>query len=161
AAGTHRRGLEDVVLADPPEGILEHLLGVGLEYDALTGTPSPNVDLLEEALREFPAVVARVALRAQVDVALRAAQRAEIFLHVLGIGVAGEHRGHHERAVDDLAEAELLEEVVGPGKQRRGRHLAVDQLLQPRKQDTVGKRELDGGERQVLPYASEWTEVCA
>src|SRR2546427_12746776 len=84
-----------------------------------------------------------------------------LFRSVRGIGIAGEHRGHHERAVDDLAEAELLEEVVRPRKQRRGRHLAVDQLLQPRKQDAVGKRELDFGERQVLLERLEGRVVAA
>jgi hypothetical protein len=63
-----------------------------------------------------------------VDVALRAAQGAEI-LHVLRIGLGASMRSRRsERGVDHLAEAELLGEIVGPAEQRRGRHLAVDQL---------------------------------
>src|SRR6185295_14882066 len=132
ASLTHRAWLEDPALADPLEGVLEHFPGVGLEHDALARSPAAGVDLGEEALRELVAVVLRVELRAQVDVALRKAQRGEEFPEVRGRGLAGDHRRHHERRVDDLAEAELLEEVVRPGEERCGRDFAVDELLQPR-----------------------------
>jgi hypothetical protein len=58
-----------------------------------------------------------VKLGPQVDVALRPAQRPEIFAHVFGIGRAGDHRGHHEREIDDFAKAELLGEIVRAAEQ--------------------------------------------
>src|SRR6185503_13608444 len=75
----HRAGLEDAALADPLEGVLEHFPAIGLEHDALARPRAAGVDLGEEALRELVAVVLRVELRAQVDVALRKAQRGEEF----------------------------------------------------------------------------------
>ena len=68
----------------------------------------------------------RIKLRAQVDVALGEAQRAEVFPDILRVGVAGDHGGHHEARIDDLPEAELLQEVVGAAEHGGGRHLAVD-----------------------------------
>jgi len=55
----------------------------------------------------------RVEFGTQIDVALRLAQGAEIFAQILRIGVTRDRGGHHERGVDHLAEAELLEEVIG------------------------------------------------
>ena len=40
------------------------------------------------------------------------AQRAEELAQVLRIGIARDHRRDHEGGVDDLAEAELLGEVI-------------------------------------------------
>src|SRR5712692_10178774 len=92
----------------------------------------------------------RVELGPQIDVALRAAQRPEVLPDVLRIGIAGEHRRNHEGGVDDLAETELLDEVVRPAEERRSGYLAVDQPLQAREQDAVGERELDLVGRKVL-----------
>src|SRR5262245_18762876 len=102
-ARPHAVLVEDFALRDPLEGLLEHLARVGLEHDALARTPAPRVDLGVEARGELLAVVVGVELGAQVDVALRAAQRAEVLLHVLRVRIAGEHRGHHEGGVDHLA----------------------------------------------------------
>ena len=143
AAGAHLAVFEDAVLGDPALRVVEGFARVGLEHDALARAPAARVHLLEEARREFVAVVVRVALGPQVDVALRAAQRAEILLHVLRVHVARDHGGDHEGGVDDLAEAELLGEVVRAAEQRRRRHLAVDQLLQAAEQHAVGERQLD------------------
>jgi hypothetical protein len=46
-------------------------LGVGLEDEALAGAPAAGVHLRVEALGEFVLVVMRVAVGAQVEVALR------------------------------------------------------------------------------------------
>src|SRR3954463_10267654 len=48
-AGAHVLALEDVALADPLEGLLEHFLRVGLEDDALARTPAARVDHRDEA----------------------------------------------------------------------------------------------------------------
>src|SRR5258706_11815051 len=85
AARAHGAGLEQLALADPLEGILEHFPGVGLEHDALARAPAPRVHLAEEALREFIAVMVRVELRPQIDVALRQAQRGEEFFQVAAL----------------------------------------------------------------------------
>src|ERR1043166_5938429 len=75
-AGPHLAVLEDLALGDPGEGLLEHLLGVGLEDDALAGAPATRVHAGMEALGELIPVVVGVELGPQVDVALGAAQRA-------------------------------------------------------------------------------------
>ena len=105
--------------------MLEHLLGIGLEDDALAGPPAPRVHAGVEALGELGLVVVRVEFGPQVDVALRPSQRAEELADVLRLGVAVEHGGDHECVVDDLAEAQLLGEVVGPAEERAGRCLAI------------------------------------
>ena len=46
--------------------------------------------------------------------------------------------------------AELLGQVVGPGKQRRGRRLTVDQELHALEQHAVGERQVDLVGRHVL-----------
>ena len=61
-----------------------------------------------ETLREFVLVVVGVELGPKIDVALRAAQRAEVSLDVFRVGLALDHRGDHEGGIDHLAEAELL-----------------------------------------------------
>ena len=67
-----------------------------------------------------------------------------------GSGATGDHRRHHERGVDHLAEAELLEEVVRSAEERYRRDLAVDRELHPPEEQPVGERELDVVERHVL-----------
>src|SRR3954471_600968 len=141
-ARPHGARFEDLALMDPAEGVLEDLLGVGLEHDPLAGPPPPGVHLRQKALGEFVAVMLGVELGPQVDVALREAQGRKIFPQVLAVGIAGDHRGHHEAGVDYLAKTELLEKIVRSGEHCRCRHLPVDELLQPRKKNPVGEREL-------------------
>src|SRR5438132_11789502 len=83
APRAHLAVLEDLAFGDPGEGLLEHLLGVGLEDDALAGAPAPRVHAGMEALGELGLVVVRVELGPQVDVALRPSQRAEELADVL------------------------------------------------------------------------------
>ena len=45
--------------------------------------------------------------------------------------------------VDDLAEPELLQEVVRAAEQRSGRHLAVDQQFHAAEQQAVGEGQHD------------------
>jgi len=91
----------------------------------------------------------RIAIGSQVDVALRPLQGAEEFAQVLRLRLAADHGGDHETGVDDLAEAKLLGEVVRPGKQRRGRRLAVHQQLHPFEQHAVAERQIDALGRHV------------
>jgi hypothetical protein len=104
---------EDGVLCDPVDGLGVGFLGVGLEDEALAGAPAAGVHQRVEALGEFVLVVMRLAVGAQVEVALRAVQGAEEFAQILGVGVAVDHRRDHKGHVDDFAEAELLGEVIG------------------------------------------------
>src|SRR5471032_2786205 len=67
-----------------------------------------------EAVGEFILVVVGVEFRAQVDVALRQAQRAEIAANVFRVRRALDHGRYHEGGVDHLAEAELFGKVMGP-----------------------------------------------
>jgi hypothetical protein len=130
--------------------LLEHLLRVGLEDDALAGAPAPRVHHGVIALGKFIPVVARVEFRTQVDVALGALQGAEIAPDVLGIGRAVDHGGDHEGGVDHLAEAELLDEVIGTAEQRRRPAPALDQELEAAKQHAVLEVEIDLAGREIL-----------
>src|ERR1051325_8360261 len=47
---SHRAVLEDPALANPLEGVLEDLLGVRLEYDALARAPAAGGEVLGGAL---------------------------------------------------------------------------------------------------------------
>ena len=62
---------EDAVRCDPVDGLGVGFLGVGLEDEALAGAPAAGVHQRVEALEEFVLVVMRVAVGAQVEVALR------------------------------------------------------------------------------------------
>jgi hypothetical protein len=64
---------EDAAPCDPVEGLGVSFLGLGLEDQALAEAPAAGVHLRVEALGEFVVVVMRVAVGAQVEVALRAA----------------------------------------------------------------------------------------
>ena len=64
---------EDAVLCDPVDGLGVGFLRVGLEDEAFAGAPAAGVHQRVEALGEFVLVVMRVAVGAQVEVALRAA----------------------------------------------------------------------------------------
>src|SRR6516164_4743089 len=127
ASRTHLSLGENLVPRDPLERLLEDLARIRLEDDPLARPPAARVHLRVETLGKLLLVVMRVKLGAKVQVALRPAQGAEILLHVLGIGIAGNHRRHHERGVDDFAKSELLREVIRSAEERRGRQLAVDQ----------------------------------
>src|SRR4051794_24553412 len=71
AAVAHGAFGEDAVAGDPVEGLGVGFLGVGLEHEALAWAPAAGVHLRVEALGEFVLVVVRVAVWAQVEVALR------------------------------------------------------------------------------------------
>jgi hypothetical protein len=73
AAVAHSAFGEDAVPGDPVEGLGVSFLGVGLEDQALAGAPAAGVHQRVKALGEFVLVVMRVAVGAQVEVALRAA----------------------------------------------------------------------------------------
>ena len=104
AAAAHLAFGEDAVAGDPVDGLGVGFFGVGLEDQALAGAPAAGVHLRVEALGEFVLVVMRVAVGAQVEVALRAAQGAEEFAQVFRVRVAADHRRDHEGRVDVLRE---------------------------------------------------------
>ena len=92
---------------------------------------------------EFLLVVVGIAIGAQIDVALRALERAEELAQVFGIGIAGHHGRDHERRVDHFAEAKLFGEVVGAAEQGRGLRLAIDELIEAMEQHAVGEGQID------------------
>src|SRR5882757_1050998 len=103
-----------------------------------------------EALRKFVSVVVRIELGAQVDVALRLPERAEIAPDVLRLRRSLDHRGDHEGGVDDLAEAKLFGEVVGTVEERGRLTPAVKQRLHAVKQHAVLEGQLDPASGDVL-----------
>src|SRR5215813_360206 len=103
-----------------------------------------------ETLGEFVSVVMRVQLRAQVDVALRLLERAEIAPDIFRIRRALDHRRDHEGGVDDLAESKLLGEIIWPVEQRGRRALAVEQHLDPVEQHAVLEGQLYLVRRKIL-----------
>jgi hypothetical protein len=78
-----------------------------------------------KALGKFLEIIVGVKLGPQVDVALSALERAEIFPHVFRIRSALDHRRDHEGRVHDLSKAELLCEIIRAAEERRRRHLTV------------------------------------
>src|SRR5215831_9356325 len=149
-AAAHFAAREDAVLLDPGKRLLERRFRVRLEHQPLAGTPAPGIHLIVEAQRKFFLVVVRVELGPQIDVALGAAQAAEIFAYILRIGRAVDDRRHHEGGVDDFAKAELLDKIVRPAEQRDRRHLAIDQHFHAAEQKAVAKRELDLLQLEIL-----------
>jgi hypothetical protein len=93
---------EDAVAGDPREGLGMGVLCVGLEQEPLAGTPAARVDQRMGALGEFVPVIVRLTVGAQVEVALRTAQRAGIFAQILEVGQPMDHRCDHEGRVDDF-----------------------------------------------------------
>jgi hypothetical protein len=87
----HLVGREDGVPGDPFARLSESLARVRLEDDALARPPASGVDLIAKARRKLLLVIMRVALRPEIDIALRQAQGAEIFANILGIRFAGDH----------------------------------------------------------------------
>jgi hypothetical protein len=79
-----------------------------------------------------------------------ALERAEELAQIFGVRIARHHGRDHERRVDHFAETELLREVVEAAEQRRGLRLALDQLIEPMKQHTVGEGQIDLARRHVL-----------
>src|SRR5271169_793859 len=88
-AAAHLAARKDAVLLDPLKGFLKGLFRIRLEHQSLAGTPTPRIYRAMEAHRELLLVVVGIKLRPQVDVALRATQRAEVFTHVFRVGCAG------------------------------------------------------------------------
>src|SRR5262249_39655351 len=124
---SHFLAAEDAMPRDPFKGILECLLGIRFEHETLTRSPSARIHLVVKTEREFFLVIMGEKFRAQIDIALRPTQGAEEFADVLRVRRASDHRCHHEGGVDNLAKAQLLDEIVRPAEQRRSRQLPVDQ----------------------------------
>src|SRR6266446_4191583 len=116
-AGTHAAIGEDAVVRDPPEGLFVDFFGVGLEHEALARAPAARVHHGMVPRWEFVPVVVSVEIGPQVDVALRAPERTEELAQVFGVGFARHHGSNHEGRIDDLAESELLGEIVGAAEQ--------------------------------------------
>src|SRR5580692_6365067 len=129
AAGAEPTRFENPVLRDPVTRTVERLLGVGLEHDAFARSPSLRVHHRVIAHREFFLVVVRVGFGPQIDIALRPLQRTEVLAQLGRLGVAPDHARNHERGVDDLAESELLREIVRTTEQCSSRNLTIDQKL--------------------------------
>ncbi len=142
-ARAHAAALEDLVLGNPVERLLEHVAAVGLEHDAFARPPAPRIHRRMEALGELHLVVVGVELRPQIDVALGAAQRLEILLHVLHVRIAVDHGADHEGGVDDLAISLLFGEVIRAAEQGGGLRLAVEERLHAAEQHALVIRQLD------------------
>src|SRR5215475_6738922 len=134
---------ENAVGSNPLERFLIDFLGVGLKNQAFAGPPASGIHLSVEAVRKLILVIMGVELQPQVDVALGLAQGTEELAQVFGIGIAVDHGADHEGGVDNLAEAELLGEVIGATEQVYGRRLALEQLLHAREQHAVGIDQVD------------------
>src|SRR5450631_2212 len=83
AARAHAAIGKNAVIGDPFEGLLVDLPGIGLEHQTLARTPAARIHGGVIAQRELVVVVMRVAIRTQVDVALRPPQRAEELAQIL------------------------------------------------------------------------------
>src|ERR1700728_2771700 len=59
---------ENIVLGDPLEGLVEDVLCVGLEDEALTGAPAASVHHFVEADGKFLLVVMRVEVGAEINI---------------------------------------------------------------------------------------------
>jgi hypothetical protein len=92
----------------------------------------------------------RVELRAQVEIALGAAQRAVELTKILRIGVAVNHHADHEGRVENLAVTELLGEVIRSAKQVHRRRRTVEQLVHAGEQHPVGIDQIHFGLRHEL-----------
>ncbi len=134
---------EDPAPENPALRILVHRPRIGLEHDALAGAEAARVHDRMKALRELFEVVMRVTVSVEVDVGLCAAQGRKIPAHVFGVGALGDHHGHHEARIEHFAEAELLEEIVGPREDTDSRNSAVDELLHPAEQQAVAEGQFD------------------
>jgi hypothetical protein len=130
-------------LVDPLEGLFEGFLGVGLEHNALTRSPSPNIHASVILLRKFVEIVAVVTIPPQVDVALRALERPHVLCHTVRRRIAVDEGRDHESGINHLAEPELPGEVIGAGEQRAGDRLTFDQLVHAGEQQAVTEIELD------------------
>src|SRR5215831_18001659 len=82
-ARAHAAVGKDAVVGDPFEGLLVDLLGVGLEHETLARTPAARVHHGVVTRGELVLEVVGVAIGAQVDVALRALERAKELAQVL------------------------------------------------------------------------------
>src|SRR5215208_545442 len=134
---------ENPVVGDPFESLLVDLLGVGLEYEALSRTPPACVHPGVITHRKFVPVVVRVEFGSQIDVALRAPQCAEELAYVFRIGIARQRSCDHERRVDDFAETKLLCEIIRTREQCRRLRFAFEQLIKAVEQHAVSKSEID------------------
>src|SRR5207302_11505446 len=85
-ARTHATVGKNAAVADPFEGLLIDLLGIGLKHQALARTPTARVHRQVIAQGEFVLVVAGIAIRAQMDVGLGAPGGAEGLAQILRVG---------------------------------------------------------------------------
>src|SRR5882672_399861 len=122
--------LENVPRFDPLLSLLVHFLCIRRENDPLARPEDPRVHHVVETRWEFLFVVMSVFLMMEVDVILCVLQRAEVFFHVLFVGIVSHDCRRHEGAIQDFAEAQLFGEVSASAKEGRYGYFMIDQQLE-------------------------------
>src|SRR5205085_12437649 len=117
--------IEGLPALHPLVSALEHLARVWLEHDALAWTEAPHVDEPLKVFRHLPQPVMLVAVGLEIDLALGVAQCAEVALQILVRSVLGDEEAHDESRVEELAQSQLLEDVVLSAKHIRCLDLAA------------------------------------
>jgi|GEM_PF-4876104 hypothetical protein len=79
--------IERLPALHPALSLLEHLLGVWLAYNSLTGAKPPYIDDLPQILRHLPQPVTLVVLRLEVDSALGTPQSTKVLLDIVDAGI--------------------------------------------------------------------------
>src|SRR6266481_7769837 len=77
-----------------------------------------------------------IKLGLHVDIMLRPAQRVEVALHVFQIGVSGHQMTDHKRRVNDLAKAQLLDNIERRAEKACRWDLAVYKQSKPVQEQT-------------------------
>ena len=121
-----RAFVEQTTFLQPSLRGCEGILGVGQEYDALAGREAADLDHRLVAFRNLVEIEMFELLRREVEVDLGALQAVHVFLDVGRIDRLRKHESDHERAVGNLAEAELLQHQIGQAPHAGGRQIAVD-----------------------------------
>src|SRR5262249_2420588 len=130
----HDRGLriENPALANPCLSLGVDVLPVRQKHDSLPARETTHVDPRLVAVGDLVEVEVLVLFRREVQIHLRALEAVHVFVDVGRIDVMRQHERDHERRVDDLAEPELFENLIGYPPDARRRHVAFDAGIDPR-----------------------------
>src|SRR5262249_11341503 len=127
-----RLRVENAALANPRLSLGVGFLAIGQKHDTLAARETAHIDPRFVAVGDFVQVEVFVLLRREVEIHLRALEALHVFVDVGRLDPMGKHEGDHEGRVDDLAEAELLQDLIGYSPDAGRRNVAFEAGIDPR-----------------------------
>src|SRR5262245_8728187 len=116
---------EELFVFHPSMGLLKHLARIRLKHQTFSRPEPANIDHPMILLGQLFKEIVLVALRLQVDVALRTLQCPEVAFDVFHIRIRMQQEADHKRRIENLSKTLLFDQVQWSAKHVCGIDLTV------------------------------------